>query len=288
MSGKKRYRIKKVMNNNVILAVDLQSNLEMVLLGKGIGFGKKENMVVGLDPDRIEKSFHTVDKKIEKNYLMFLSQINENVLDAVEEIISMAEQSLGKLSEQLQVVLTDHIKFALERIKMGIVIDNPFLHEIKVLYSKEFEIGKKSAEIIKVHTGIQISEEEMGFIALYLYSARQNKTINETVKDTRILRELVEIIEKELNYKINPEDMAYNRLVNHLMLEITSVMDSKNTKNPLLKHIKDEMPLSFAIAKKLANHLQKNKNVIISEDKAGYMAIHIERIRELAEADSSA
>ena len=284
MSGKMKYRIKKVMNNNVVLAVDLQSNLEMVLVGKGIGFGKKENMVTEIDAEKIEKSFHAFDEKIRRNYLKYLSQINDNVLDAVEEIVSLAEDRLGKLNEHLQVLLTDHIKFALERIKMGIGIDNPFLHEIKALYPEEFKIGKKGAEIIKAHTGIQISEDEMGFIALYLYSARQNKTINETVRDTRILRELIEIIEKELNYRINPENTAYNRLVNHLMLEINSL--TENTKNPLLNYIKERMTLSFSIAKKLADHLYKNKNIVISEDKAGYMAIHIERIRELAEENS--
>jgi len=284
LSGKMKYRIKKVMNNNVVLAVDLQSNLEMVLVGKGIGFGKKENMVTEIDAEKIEKSFHAFDEKIRRNYLKYLSQINDNVLDAVEEIVSLAEDRLGKLNEHLQVLLTDHIKFALERIKMGIGIDNPFLHEIKALYPEEFKIGKKGAEIIKAHTGIQISEDEMGFIALYLYSARQNKTINETVRDTRILRELIEIIEKELNYRINPENTAYNRLVNHLMLEINSL--TENTKNPLLNYIKEQMTLSFSIAKKLADHLYKNKNIVISEDKAGYMAIHIERIRELAEENS--
>jgi len=284
LSGKMKYRIKKVMNNNVVLAVDLQSNLEMVLVGKGIGFGKKENMVTEIDAEKIEKSFHTFDEKIRRNYLKYLSQINDNVLDAVEEIVSLAEDRLGKLNEHLQVLLTDHIKFALERIKMGIGIDNPFLHEIKALYPEEFKIGKKGAEIIKAHTGMQISEDEMGFIALYLYSARQNKTINETVRDTRILRELIEIIEKELNYRINPENTAYNRLVNHLMLEINSL--TENTKNPLLNYIKEQMTLSFSIAKKLADHLYKNKNIVISEDKAGYMAIHIERIRELAEENS--
>jgi len=284
LSGKMKYRIKKVMNNNVVLAVDLQSNLEMVLVGKGIGFGKKENMVTEIDAEKIEKSFHAFDEKIRRNYLKYLSQINDNVLDAVEEIVSLAEDRLGKLNEHLQVLLTDHIKFALERIKMGIGIDNPFLHEIKALYPEEFKIGKKGAEIIKAHTGIQISEDEMGFIALYLYSARQNKTINETVRDTRILRELIEIIEKELNYRINPENTAYNRLVNHLMLEINSL--TENTKNPLLNYIKERMTLSFSIAKKLADHLYKNKNIVISEDKAGYMAIHIERIRELAEENS--
>ncbi|NLM72965.1 MAG: hypothetical protein GX184_02900 [Clostridiaceae bacterium] len=95
-----RYRIEKVMNNNIVLAVDLQSNLEMVLLGKGIGFGKKEKTVVDLEPNKIEKAFHTFDKKIKEEYFSLLSQIDEKVIGAIEEIISIAEQSLGKRYRQ--------------------------------------------------------------------------------------------------------------------------------------------------------------------------------------------
>lgn len=273
-----RYRIEKVMNNNIVLAVDLQSNLEMVLLGKGIGFGKKEKTVVDLEPNKIEKAFHTFDKKIKEEYFSLLSQIDEKVIGAIEEIISIAEQSLGKLNEHLHIVLTDHIEFALERIRMGIEIDNPFIHEIKALYPQEFEIGKMGAEIIKKRIGIEISEAEMGFIALYLNSARQNKTIKETVKDTRLLKESIEIIEKELNFQIDHEDLAYVRLINHLRVKLNYVQEGKFPKNPLLETIKKQMPKAFDIARKVAKHIETCQGFKVSEDEIGYMAIHIERV----------
>lgn len=41
MVGKKMYRVSKVLNNNGIIAIDMEENQEYVLLGKGVGFGKK-------------------------------------------------------------------------------------------------------------------------------------------------------------------------------------------------------------------------------------------------------
>ena len=35
------YRVSKVLNNNGLIAIDMEDNQEYVLLGKGIGFGKK-------------------------------------------------------------------------------------------------------------------------------------------------------------------------------------------------------------------------------------------------------
>ena len=41
MVGKKMYRVSKVLKNNGIIAINMEENQEYVLLGKGVGFGKK-------------------------------------------------------------------------------------------------------------------------------------------------------------------------------------------------------------------------------------------------------
>lgn len=35
------YRVSKVLNNNGVIAINMEENQEYVLLGKGVGFGKK-------------------------------------------------------------------------------------------------------------------------------------------------------------------------------------------------------------------------------------------------------
>ena len=35
------YRVSKVLNNNGVIAIDMDENKEYVILGKGVGFGKK-------------------------------------------------------------------------------------------------------------------------------------------------------------------------------------------------------------------------------------------------------
>ncbi|NLL67051.1 MAG: PRD domain-containing protein [Clostridiaceae bacterium] len=284
MQTKTKYLIEKVMNNNVVLVTDLQSNHEMILIGRGLGFGKKDKTIVEFDNAQIDKAFLTFNKKLKEEYFALISQLDESVIDICEEIITIAEQNLGKLNDHLHIVLTDHVGFALERIKLGIEIENPFLFDIKSLYPHEFEIGKRGAEIIKERLGIQISESEMGFIALYLQSARQNKTITETVQDTRILKEAVDIVEEAFDIRINPEEPAYIRFINHLKLKTNQIQIEKYAVNPLLKTIKEQFKDSFNIAIKIADHIRKNKDIDISEDELGYMAIHIERMRTFAKS----
>lgn len=45
------YQVKKVLNHNAVIGISMDANQEYLILGKGIGFGKKENQVVEVDAD---------------------------------------------------------------------------------------------------------------------------------------------------------------------------------------------------------------------------------------------
>lgn len=273
------YQIIKVLNNNVILAFEKENHQEMILVSKGIGFGKKENNVIQLTDEKIEKKFMTFDEKMKKEYFQLIDQIDAKVLGVSEEIIAKAEQAFGELNPHIHIVLTDHIGFALNRIHMGMEINNPFLYEIKMLYDEEFSIGKEAAELIHKNLNMHICEGEIGFIALHLHSARQNKKISETMKATRLIKELIEIIQAEITVPIRDQELTYTRLMNHLKGMIKRLEEGKFIENPFLIELKKQFKESFCIAKKLGQHIQESKGAVIPESELGYMAIHIERIK---------
>ena len=195
LQGKKEYLITKTLNNNVILAIDRVSNEEVVLVGKGIGFGKKDGNLVKLSEKDIEKSFLSFDEKTKNDYYQLMKDINEKVIGLSEEIIAIAEKKFGLLNSKIHVALADHIGFAIERIKMGLEISNPFIYEIQALYPDEFQIGEMAQGIIKDRLGVIVSESEIGFIALHIHSARVSKQVIDTIKDTKFLKALVDIID---------------------------------------------------------------------------------------------
>lgn len=273
------YRIIKVLNNNVLLAARLDKKEEMVLVGKGIGFDKKENTIVDLPPEKIEKSYGAYDSKTKDDYAKLIEQLDSDVIGISEEIISKAESLLGNLNQHIHIALTDHIGFAIERIKMGMEINNPFLYEIKTLYAEEFHAGEIAAGMIRSTLGIEINDSEIGFIALHLHAARQNRKVTETVKNTRILKEIVDIIENHLGYRVSSAGLTYSRLINHLKTAITRFEGNKYIENILLDSIKEKFVDSFSIATSIGRHIEKSTNLKVSEDELGFMALHIERIK---------
>ncbi len=278
-----KYEIIKVMNNNVILARNIDKAQECVLVGKGIGFGKKSGTNVSIPEDKIEKSFVTFEQSIKKQYLQMIDQMDAKVVGLCEEIIAHAENKLGKLSHQIHVVLTDHIGFAIERIKMDMEINNPFLYEIKMLYPEEYSVAQDACQMIEENLGVKIPIDEVGFIAMHLHASRENKPVKETLKHTKILKESVKIIEKRLLFKINEEELTYNRLINHIRGVIDRITKDKSIENPLLDNIRKEFKISYKLAIEIGDYITANYGLEVPEHELGYMALHIERIRKINE-----
>ncbi len=44
--GRDMYQVKKVLNHNAVIGISTEANQEFLILGKGIGFGKKENQMI--------------------------------------------------------------------------------------------------------------------------------------------------------------------------------------------------------------------------------------------------
>lgn len=282
MKQGKKYVVNKTLNNNVILAFDNLSKDELVLVGKGIGFGKKQGQIIELEEKDIEKLFLAFDENRKKEYYELINQLNNKVIGLSEEIIAMAEKEFGQLNSHIHIALTDHISFAIDRIKSGLEISNPFIYETKALYPEEFEIAEKAALMIKDQLEVDISESEIGFIALHIHAARQNIKVTETINDTRFIKELVDLIESELVISIDNTGLTYSRLINHLRTSVNRMENQRNIKNPLLSTIKDEFKESYQIAKSIGSYIEQRKNINVSEDELGYLALHIERIKETA------
>lgn len=275
---KNNYQIIRVYNNNAILVLNLDTHSEAVLVGKGIGFGKKVGECQTISPNQIEKYFLTYDDTLKSEYLSLVEQLDEQVLTLCSEIILHATHTLGPLNQRVHIVLTDHIGFALERIKAGMEIYNPFLVEIKTLYPEEYEMGLYAQGLIKSTLGIEIVEDEVGFIALHLSAARQQKDVKESVKSTRVIKELVAIIEQSLDISI-PKDLTYARLVQHLRSTIDRMLSGHQVENPLLATLKKELKDSFKIALVLKAKIETHYEIVVPEDEVGFMAIHIDRLK---------
>ena len=272
------YKVLKSLSNNVV--VSEKDNKIYVLFGKGIGFGKKNGELISKGSD-IEQKFIKIDDSEKANYVEILKNVEGEILAVTEEIISLAEDMLEeKLTSNIHVGLSDHISFAMKRMELGIDIVNPFLNEIQMLYTNEYSIAEKGSKIIKEKLNVAFPESEIGFIALHIHSARVNKEVSQSLKYTRIVKEVMDYIQDILGIKTNQKSMEYARLVSHLRYALDRIENDKVIENVMLESVKTTMSEEFEISKKVCKFISGKLSKEVCEDEASYISMHIHRLKQ--------
>ncbi|NSA04379.1 transcriptional antiterminator [Clostridium beijerinckii] len=168
--------IKKIFNNNAILAKDL-SKQEIVIMGRGVGF--KKSVGDQVDENLIEKTFILKQKDASEKFKLLLEDIPTEHVSLCYDIIEYAKNMLSvELNDYIYITLTDHISYALKLFDEGLNRPNALIWEIKKFYPKEFEIGLKALDLIQSETNKKLPEDEAGNIALHLINAQTNNSGN--------------------------------------------------------------------------------------------------------------
>ncbi|MFD2212001.1 PRD domain-containing protein [Virgibacillus halophilus] len=270
-------KVTKILNNNAVIIKDRE--LEKIAIGAGVGFNKKKNDPV--NPQKIEKLFVLEDnEKLEQ----LLLRIPEEHFLLSEEIIAHAESQLdAKLNSHVLLALSDHISFAIEREKQGIHLKNKLLQEIKILYRDEFQIGLWAIKHIKEKLDLDMPADEAAFIALHIHTMKiQGGDLHETIRETTIIRDMVEVIKSTLQISIQEDDLAYERLVTHLRFALNRskhyevhAMDEE-----MLEMIKRKFQVAYDCALRVNQRIKKIYRIELPEEELGYITLHIERLRK--------
>ena len=131
------YRVSRVLNNNGVIAIDMNDNQEYVLLGKGLGFGKKVS-------ERFEKpdgtSMYRLAEDTERGSAKSLAQnVDPQFIEMADAVMQEAESRFGNVDRRVMLPLADHLSFAASRVRSGEQISNPLTDDIRTLFHCEFK-----------------------------------------------------------------------------------------------------------------------------------------------------
>lgn len=107
------YRIIKVLNNNGILVYHNETGREMILLGNGIGFGKRPTQQIG--PIQGARVYSLVSRQKQQSVLKVVNGIRPEFIEAAGRIIDEAEKVFPKMNRDILLPMADHIALAAKR-----------------------------------------------------------------------------------------------------------------------------------------------------------------------------
>lgn len=270
------FRVVKALNHNSVIAVDMETYKEYILLGKGIGFGKRvnERMEAGEDT-----KVYLLQKETDRGSTKeIINNIEPQSLEIASAIIMEAEKRFKSVDENILCPLADHITFAVKRIRNNESISNPLTQDIKALFPDEYQVACKGRDVIKEIEGIDINEDEISYIALHIHSSLSDEKISQAMETAMLVRECITTIEDNIGKTIDIESLSYNRLMSHIKYMVARSLKGEAIKLDMNDYIKERFQKSFEIAEGICQKLSRGIRKKIAEVEIGYLAMHIERV----------
>lgn len=279
LKGGKRLIIKRIFNNNVVLA-ETEKHEKRMLLGKGIGFNRRVNGTIRReDADEVYVLESTQNlKDVEE----LVKSVPADHLILTSKIVEMAQEALRvRFDNVIYIGLADHISYAVTRAQQGEYLSNAILWEIKKFYPLEFKVALKALDMIKASTGIALNEDEAGFIAIHFVNAQQSgKTSADSKAIMQIMQDVVNIVQYHFGMEFAEDSFNYMRFITHLRFFLQRVDTNRQEQTQeddfLFEQIKHKYPEAYQCTLKIKRYIKQKLQAGMIQDEELYMMLHIQ------------
>lgn len=273
-------KVVKVLNNSLVLSTD-SDNREVIVMGKGIGFNSKVGDV--LASASIEKVYVVQNGQTGHDHLRLIEATPEQHIELVQMILRLANSQLGgRVNEQIFFTLVDHLSFAIERCRKGIIIQNRLLHEVKRFYPQEFAVALQALAQINQRLSILLPEAEAGNIAFHLVNGQTDvQSMEHTLLAVKMLKDIFNIIKYHFRIDIATDSLNYSRFLLHMQFFIQRMIDNKQVKSKddfLFLQATKEYPDAYRCALVIRDYVKNLLEMEMSNDELLYLVIHLTRI----------
>ena len=209
-------RVAKRINNNAVMCVDSKGR-SVVAFGKGISFSiNKETGELPLSA--IERTFYNVDE----HYLALLEELSPEVLAVSADVIEAADLELPyELSHNAVLALADHITFAIQRERKGIVIQMPLAYDVAQMYPVEYRVGEYAVGQISRKLGVDLPKGEVVGVALCLLNASLTPedaatSAGQAATDNDVIERIARIVEDAYSISVDRDGFEFARFATHM------------------------------------------------------------------------
>lgn len=275
-------KIKRILNNNVVVSVDDNGN-EIIVIGCGIAFKKKIGDII--IKDKIEKIFVTEDKEMTKKFQDLLHEVPIEYITIADKIVKYTEEKFGKkLNDIIYISITDHIYTSVERFINEGELKNGLLWDIKRLYKDEFEVGTYAIKIIKEELKVELPQDEAAFIATHIVNAQLNESIPSVMNITKLMQETLNIVRYYFRVDLDEESLDYYRFVTHLKFFAQRLFNEQSNiiskDDELFDIVKEKYKESYNCVKKIGEFIKEKYSYNITNEEKLYLVIHTAKLVE--------
>lgn len=173
-----------------------------------------------------------------------------------------------------------HLGLAVTRISTHQPISMDEIKLQDMMEKEEYKVAEKIANDLSNYLNIEIPIDEIAYITLHLIGAKlsdvdnQEKYLQKNSLLSLVINQMIEIVEKELNLKIENHRQLMKDLYIHLNPTIHRLMFNKTLQNPLLDEIKDKYKHIFNASTKACKVLENTFDIKVNDHEIAYITMH--------------
>ncbi|CAJ1173765.1 Transcription antiterminator LicT [Companilactobacillus paralimentarius] len=276
--------IKQVFNNNTAI-VDLDTDQQAIVRGKGIAFNKSKGAAI--DSAKIEKIFYLDTINSQKNLYFLLKDIPIDVVTTTYEIVDYAKKHFNYLvQDYIYITLSDHIYGAYKRYMEGDYTPS-HIPDMSDNYIEEYLIASAGLNIINQNLKIDLPSSEIRNLALHFINAHTSEDtstldVSKKIDFTKLIKKI--LIQNNI-FRTKSNSNYYDRFMVHLQyLEQRLNNMSADTKfdRKFELEMERDYPGSTSIAKQVSAEIKNARGVELNNKELLYFIIHIQRITQEA------
>ncbi|MGB9779829.1 sigma 54-interacting transcriptional regulator [Caldanaerobacter sp.] len=230
-------------------------------------------------PNNVGQLKSDIKLAIAKAYLGYMMKRDENVCVHTEDLPEYVRKGFLKYREKREeidkFITGEIIRFSADDMVQIVQRSNQIFNFYEALEEKRKILEQKglSEEDIKLIMSIDIDT----YLKRYLLNLEKSN-LEELYKV--VDKKVVDLIQNFLNYaskKLQKEfsDKTLYGLSMHVASSIERILEGKDIVNHQLEHIKTVYPKEFEIAKVLKEEIEKEFNIVVPEDEAGFITMFL-------------
>ena len=269
------------MNHNVALVRNKKGE-ELVIVGKGIIFGKKKGDFI--PKDKVEKVFRMKTEESRENFMTLLKDVPLDFITVTYEVIDSLSKKYGyPVQDYIYVTLTDHIYCSYQAVQQRRYKDSA-LPDASEIYPVPYKIAQEAVAIYRERLLDTFPDDEINRIAYHFINAEGDSNSegqNHLDKRKEILGEVEAELMKNGIRRTTDNSNFYDRFMIHLNYFLDYLDRSRDDNVSLLEmesQIKQTYPEAYRIGSTIYEIVSQKTGVDLYQSERVYLVLHIQRL----------
>lgn len=245
-----RFRVERVLNNNVVI-VRSEMGEEEIWLGRSLGFGTRPGAYLHSDDPRLERRFRSAEGHPSEPLppASRPTAWDQDAADMEDWLRPLLPPEVTH-ADSLRALAT-HARGAVDRLRAGIPIDNPFMGEVRLLYPDTWQVAERIARALTVRYRVVLPDEEVAFLTLHVQALLKRGARKSMMESIRAAERALKLLTARAPQLLETDGLHIRRLRTELRRAFERMLNGERLSGLAVDRVEAEATAWLGLAEEM-------------------------------------